>query len=170
MIKHPLVYRIWQFLSSLRALLVPPEDGAARRLLAPAEYALFRHMARYDRAHCLRVFHLLREQAGQDPLLLKAALLHDVGKSAGKERIPLLYRGPIVIARRVPKLWVWLVRERPQGHPLRPFYLYVTHAARGAHMVRAAGSPEAVAVLIQVHHAEAAEGPARQLQEADRQA
>lgn len=162
-------YRLWQFFSSVRALFSPPDDAEAKHLLSPSEYALFRKMARYDRAHCLRVMRNLRGSSDTDPSLLRAALLHDVGKSAGPERIPLLYRGPIVLARRWAGLWTWLTRPRPPGDWRRPFLLYATHAERGAGLANAAGSPEDVVELIAAHHDDEAQGPVQLLQKADRQ-
>jgi putative nucleotidyltransferase with HDIG domain len=162
-------YRLWQFVASLRALFFSSKEGEAVALLGPAEYTLFRRMARYDRAHALRVLRWLKENGAEDPVLWKAALLHDLGKSAGREGVPLLCRGPIVLARGCPRLWRWLSRERPAGHLLRPFYLYATHAARGAEMAHAAGCPEEVVALVAIHHDAGVEGAGRLLQEADQQ-
>lgn len=162
-----ILYRLWQFIAALGTLLRAPDDAPARARLSPSAYALFRRMAPYDRAHTLRVYHWLLEQQGADTALLQAGLLHDVGKSAGPERIPLLYRGPIVLARRVPRLWARLAQERPRGDPRRPFYLYAGHAARGAELVRAAGCPPEVVALVAMHHDEQAEGDAELLRRAD---
>ncbi len=167
MAKQGACYRAWQFLMSLRALGRPMSELEAERLLSPAGLALFGEMARYDRAHSLRVLRHLREKGIDEPALLQAALLHDVGKSSKKERIPLLYRGPIVLSRNRPRLWAWLSRERPAGDLRYPFFLYRIHARRGAELARAAGLPEAVVTLIAAHHDEDATGLARLLQEAD---
>ncbi len=161
------LYRLWQFLVSLRALCRPPDDSVARSVLSPAEFTVFSRMARYDRAHALRVFRYLQQRGVTDRLLLTAALLHDLAKSAGPERIPFLYRAPVVLGHRWPRLWDWLSRERPRGHPLRPFYLHATHEERGAAMASEAGvSPEAAA-LIATHHNRRAMGIAALLREAD---
>jgi putative nucleotidyltransferase with HDIG domain len=162
-------YRLAQLLAALGSLARPPDEHEAQQRLSAAEYALFQQMAPYDRAHALRVLGRLREGGVDDPVLLRAALLHDLGKSAGEERIPLLYRGAIVLARSRPRLGAWLFRERPRGDPRRPFYLYATHAQRGAELARAAGCSEEVVALIAAHHDEKATGAARLLQEADRQ-
>ncbi len=162
-------YRLGQFLSAIRALLFPPDEREALSLLAPEEYTLFRGMRPYDRAHALRVMRLLRERT-QQPSLLRAALLHDVGKSAAGEQIPLLYRGAIVLAHRFPRLWRYLARKRAAGHPLYPFYLYAVHAERGARLAAAAGTPAEIVALIAGHHDENASEALRLLQEADRRA
>jgi hypothetical protein len=163
------LYRLWQFIVALGTFLREPDDTPAREQLSPAAYALFRHMAPYDRAHALRVFRWLQAHRVTDPALLQAALLHDVGKSAGPERIPLLYRGPIVLARRAPRLWEWLARERRRPDPRRPFFLYAIHAARGAELAGAAGCTPKVVELIATHQDEDVTGPGALLRTADKQ-
>lgn len=161
-------YRLWQFGMALQSLWRPADSSPAAALLSPAEQAVFQRMAPYDQAHALRVLRHLQAGGTGESALLQAALLHDLAKSAGQERIPLLYRGAIVLARSRPWLWAWLARERPAGHPLRPFFLYTTHAARSAVLAREAGCTEEVAALIAAHHDAAAAGPAALLREADR--
>jgi hypothetical protein len=164
-----LLYRLWQFLAALGTLARAPDDTPAREQLSPVAYALFRRMAPYDRAHALRVFRWLQGQGITDPTLLQASLLHDVGKSAGPERIPLLYRGPIVLARRSPRLWAWLARERPRGDPRRSFYLYEIHAAHGAELARAAGCGPDVVALVAAHQDKGTGGDVELLRAADEQ-
>ena len=164
-----ILYRLWQFLAALGTFVRVPDDAPARALLRPAAYALFQRMAPYDRAHALRVYRYLSGKGVEDPALLEAALLHDVGKSAGPERIPLLYRGPIVLARGRPHLWAWLSRERPRGDPRRPFYLYAVHAAQGAELARVAGCAPEVVALIAAHQEEGATEASRLLRTADEQ-
>jgi hypothetical protein len=164
-----ILYRLWQFFAALGTLARRPDDTPARERLGPAAYALFRRMAPFDQAHALRVFLHLRSKGIEDPALLEAGLLHDVGKSAGRERIPLLYRGPIVLARGRPRLWAWLAKERPRGDPRRPFFLYAVHAAQGAALARAVGCSPAVVALIAAHQEEGQTGPGALLYAADQQ-
>ncbi len=66
-------------------------------LLSPGELLLFERMARFDQRHALDVYHTLLRGGHTDPLLLRAALLHDCGKVANDgQTIPLIYYGLFV--------------------------------------------------------------------------
>jgi hypothetical protein len=105
-------------------------------------------MPQHDQRHCLDVYRLLVGSGYADPLLLRAALLHDCGKVDDDGRpIPLLYYGLFVVLKWVaPALYAWAARN---GHGLlRPFTIHAAHDERSAHMAEAAGSPpEIVATL-----------------------
>ncbi|MEO7912443.1 MAG: hypothetical protein ABIV47_22580 [Roseiflexaceae bacterium] len=141
-------YRWRQFAAAVAARLTPEERALVAAALSPAELALFERMPRHDQRHCLDVYRLLLRGGYADPLLLRAALLHDCGKvdDAGKP-IPLLYYGLFVIMKRVtPALYAWAAHD---GRGLlRPFAIHVAHDQRSARMAQVAGSPpEVVATL-----------------------
>jgi hypothetical protein len=105
-------------------------------------------MARYDQRHCLDVYHTLVRGGHDDPVLLKAALLHDCGKvDDNGRRIPLLYYGIFVILRKLaPALYAWAARGR--CGLLWPFAIHAAHDERSALLAEAAGSsPELVTLL-----------------------
>jgi hypothetical protein len=141
-------YRLSQFFSALLARVTPEERALAAAALSPNELRLFERMPRHDQRHCLDVFSLLRRGGYDDPLLLKAALLHDCGKvdDDGKP-LPLLYYGIFVVLKGIaPALYAWAARFG-RG-PLRPFAIHATHDLRSARLAEAAGSsPELVATL-----------------------
>jgi len=141
-------YRVRQFLAALTARLSPTERALVGQLLGPGELRLFECMPRFDQRHCLDVYHTLVDGGYTDPLLLRAALIHDCGKvdDAGRA-IPLLYYGLFVIAKRfAPALYCWAARD---GRGLLwPFAVHAAHDERGALLAAAAGSPaELVAIL-----------------------
>jgi hypothetical protein len=141
-------YRWRQFTAAVAARLTPEERALAAAVLSPAELRLFEPMPRHDQRHCLDVYRLLLRGGYNDPLLLRAALLHDCGKVDDDGRpIPLPYYGLFVVLKRVaPALYAWAARDG-RG-PLRPFAIHATHDERSAHMAEAAGSPpELVATL-----------------------
>jgi hypothetical protein len=141
-------YRLAQFFMALSARLTPEERALVARTLSSSELRLFERMPRYDQRHCLEVYRLLRRGGYADPLLLRAALLHDCGKVDDDGRpIPLLYYGLFVVLKRIaPALYAWAARDG-RG-PLRPFAVHAAHDERSARLAEAAGSPpELVATL-----------------------
>jgi hypothetical protein len=141
-------YRLAQFLSATTARLAPEDRAAVAATLSPAELQLFARMPRHDQRHCLDVYRLLLAGGYDDPLLLRAALLHDCGKIDDNGRpIPLVYYGIFVVLKRAaPALYAWAARDG-RG-VLRPFAIHADHDERSARMAEAAGSPpEVVATL-----------------------
>ena len=154
---------------TLRALsprLVRPDDAFARDRLTPGQYRLYRRMDPRDRDHAVKVTRILLERspdASDD--LVRAALLHDVGKSL-----------------RPYRLWERIAVHlyAPADIPAEPrldglagaWQLSVHHARYGAELVRRAGEGERVASLIAQHDADApnpdeADPDARTLRAAD---
>jgi hypothetical protein len=141
-------YRLLQLSNALTAHLTSEEHALVAATLSPAELPLFVRMPSYDQRHCLDVYRLLRRGGYADPLLLRAALLHDCGKVDDRGRsIPLLYYGVFVVLKRAaPALYAWAARDG-RG-PLHPFAIHAAHDQRSARMAEAAGSPpELVATL-----------------------
>jgi hypothetical protein len=141
-------YRLAQFAMAITARLTPEDRVLVAAALSPAELRLFARMPQHDQRHCLDVYRLLVGGGYHDPLLLRAALLHDCGKVDDDGRpIPLLYYGLFVILKRAaPALYEWAARD---GRGLlKPFAVHAAHDERSARMVEAAGSPaEVVATL-----------------------
>jgi hypothetical protein len=118
-----------------------------------------------DQRHCLNVCSTLQAQGCADRDLLAAALLHDVGKGAGRVRFWM--RPTIVLLRAIaPDLFFWLASS-PSSRWRRPFYDAWHHAAIGADLAAAAGVSERVALLIRTHHDP--HGPAAALHAVDDQ-
>jgi hypothetical protein len=133
---------------TVRALLpkrFPPDDAFARGRLPPVELKLFLGMEAPDRDHAVRVTKaLLRERPDAPDMLVRTALLHDVGKSGA----------PFVVWQRVA---AHLVRGVPPAEPRLTGLAGVRqrrrhHPLYGADLVRRAGGCEEVARLIERHH------------------
>jgi len=125
---------------------------AVGRLLPPEGVALFNGMPRYDRRHALSVIHTLQQQGHDDPDLLAAALLHDVGKTGSAAgRLRLWHRVLMVLAGALaPELIDRLGRE--SGRPLRrAFFVQEHHAELGADLALKAGCSQATVELIRRH-------------------
>lgn len=144
-------YRLRQLRSNLTA---GPLDAAARQeiaaVLTPAESRLFSQLTHADQWHSVRVLRTLQDASYNQPDLLAAALLHDVGKA----RCPLSAWDRTVI---VVMSALFPVRARRWGRRgsvdswQRPFVAREQHPAWGAEMAAEAGSRPGVVELIDRH-------------------
>ncbi|HSM55656.1 MAG TPA: HD domain-containing protein [Candidatus Sulfomarinibacteraceae bacterium] len=76
-----IAYRLGQFWQLVTAHPLSPEAWQeVATVLSPQELALFRRFDRADQQHSYRVLRTLRQAGHEDPDLLAAALLHDIGK------------------------------------------------------------------------------------------
>ena len=158
----------WTWNAGVRAVrgihprLARPDDAWAERHLVGGERELYRSMDPRERDHGVRVARtLVRRTPDADPTLVRAALLHDVGKSVRRyavyERILVhLLPGPVP-PPDPPRRGVVGARQVAAHHP-----------AYGAAMLRAAGAPERLVDLVARHHAPGADPGARALHDADR--
>lgn len=120
-----LFYRVRQFWWALTARIREEDRVLVTRILPPEAQALFWRMAPGDQRHSLAVLRTLLAWGETHPALLRAALLHDVGKAATPltpwERA-LIVLGEAMGARpaglRWPLLRCWVERARRyQAHP-----------------------------------------------------
>jgi hypothetical protein len=153
------------------------EHDLIQERLPPAQAALFYRMARSDRRHCLDVYYTLIRAGYREEDLLRAALLHDVGKAAGDRGggmpMTVLHRVAIVLLQaftvRTPGTRTkgtqgigpralgprWLARLAADGRGWKaPFAVHARHARAGAEWAAEAGCSPAVVALIRAHHGE----------------
>jgi hypothetical protein len=147
-----LLWRIQQFVQALWARSDPRVDDELRRLLAnDAQWRLLARLAPFDRAHHLRAYYLLVDAGYRDPDLLRAVLLHDVGKADARGRVRAAHRALAVLLRRIaPRVYLRLTARAHRG-PLHGLYLARHHAALGAQLAWQAGASERSHGLI-AHH------------------
>jgi hypothetical protein len=141
-------YRLRQFFAAIGARVSTEEQALVAQTLTPGERRLFERMARFDQRHCLDVYRTLLRGGYDDPVLLKAALLHDAGKVADDgRRIPLIYYGLFVVLRRLLP-GIYDLAARSGRGPLWPFAVHATHEQHGTRLLVGAGSSaELVATL-----------------------
>jgi hypothetical protein len=137
-------WRVW------RARPLPDAAWAKiTAVLTEQEAALFNQFSLSDQQHSYQVLCTLQSAGENQPNLLAAALLHDVGKT--RAPLSIWERSLIVLAEKfVPgKTAVWGQGE-PQGWR-RPFVVKAQHPAWGADMAQAAGSHPLTIELIRRH-------------------
>ncbi len=144
-------YRVNQFAKALFAWpLTPDEISLVRDVLSQPEMDLFMRLSVSERKHSLGVYQNLVAEGERNPALLKAALLHDVGKSLFPLGLP--ERVGIVLGKRLfperSKRW-----GKKDGRGLtKMFVVAERHPVWGAKMAENAGASPLVVQLIRKHH------------------
>ena len=149
-----MLHRIQQLYAALTASISASDEQYVASLLDKDLQQLFYGMDVVDQRHALDVAYICRQEFDDNPLLLRAALLHDVAKR----------RGDLNIFRRV--LVVLLATLAPQlantiGHNdkasgilgwKQALYLYRHHPRLGADYVRIISNDPKLVWLIENHH------------------
>ncbi|MDQ3547210.1 MAG: HD domain-containing protein [Chloroflexota bacterium] len=147
-----MLWRVRQFGHAIDSRPSPADDAELQQLLASdAQWRLLAHLTPFDRAHHLRVHTLLVEAGHDDPDLLLAGLLHDVGKADERGRVSVPHRAVhVLLVRLAPSLLDRLSRN--DGWFRHGLWLSVRHAEVGACLVAAAGGSQRCCALIACHN------------------
>ena len=148
-------YRVSQFLRGLTATVSAAERQSLQDELAPAALELFLRLPVDAQRHSLNVMQTLRDAGYDDPDLMAAALLHDVGKAASEAagvRLQLWVRGPLVLADGLlPGLLTHYAAARPEAGWRYALYVHLHHPAIGAAWARHAQCSALTCWLIEHH-------------------
>lgn len=145
-------YRIWQFGQSLKRSPGEIEWHWVEKILSPAEQSLFRKLPVPDQNHSLRVLDSLKSDDVEDPDLLKAALLHDLGKLKQPLR-----RWERVFAVLVRGIFPYSHHKWGTGDPSgikRALVVINQHPEWGADLAEEAGSSPKTIWLIRNHESQ----------------
>jgi len=148
-------YRVRQFAQAVTARNRPVDRALLSKYLSSAEVELFLRQSAALQQHGLRVLRVLEPRWGDDSVLMKAALLHDVGKTGG--RIRLWHRIANVLLDAVSHRLRERVAAGEAGSWRYPFYVQIMHPALGAEMIRQLGSSSSLVKLVADHHTPVAE-------------
>lgn len=142
--------------------LAAPDDAWAARCLPESEWPLYRAMDPRERDHAVRVAKaLLRRRPDAPDELVRAALLHDVGKTRRGYRVGERILVHLVGGGRHPP-------EPPLEGLAGARQTARHHAAYGAAMIRDAGGASRVAELVARHERPGDDAQARLLHQVDR--
>ncbi|MCA9948277.1 MAG: HD domain-containing protein [Anaerolineales bacterium] len=145
-----ILYRAKQFFQSITAgSLSSAAQNQIESLLDPQEVELFNCYSHSDRRHAYCVLRTLQLSEHKQIDLLKAALLHDIGKT--RVHLSVWERSIAVIGMKFfpQKATRWGAGKEDNWQ--RPFVVKARHAAWGAEMVAAAGSSTRTVNLIRRH-------------------
>ena len=142
-------HRFRQFLMRTRVSDAAVARRTAKEVLPKAAYRLFEKMSPGDQTHGLCVLRALGGEETASPDVAQAALLHDVGKVAGRLSLP--FRVLVVFLE-----WVGrgLLERLASAEPTSwryPFYVHVHHAELGASRCREAGCSPLTVDLVRHH-------------------
>lgn len=147
------------------------EQSWIREHLTPKEKNLFECMSNRDQHHAIRVSTRVAAMAAADPTceigdvktLIRAGLLHDIGRQRGD--VGLIDKVIVVIVRRcAPGVAAVMSKRGLRAYELdrrafianvcRAFYVQDVHPRIGAHKAREAGVEDRVVSLILNHHSD----------------
>jgi putative nucleotidyltransferase with HDIG domain len=148
-------YRIWQYWKSLQSSPGEEDLNRIRLILAPFEMVQFLKLPVPDQNHSLRVYQYLESNGELDPDLLKAALLHDLGKTQHP-----LNRWERILAVILRSLFPTRSREWGSGSPpglRRALVVIQQHPVWGAEMALSLGCNPRTVWLIRHHESDTSE-------------
>jgi hypothetical protein len=151
------MYRLWQTFQFIFGWLKPIDDALAREYLTQAEFHLYMRMSRSERQHHLRVLQDLLSNGHTHSALLKAALLHDVGKTRFTFGLP--QRIVVVVVK---KLMPQRFQKWGSGDPAgwkRSFVISMQHPQWSAEMAAAVNVPALAVELIRRHQSPLPDAP-----------
>ena len=144
-------YRVWQFWQALTSRPLDEEaEEEIKTILSPQQQRLFSRFSASEQQHSYRVYASLRSSGNDDPDLLAAGLLHDIGKTIKPrfwwDKVAVVL-GQAFLANKA--------AEWAKGEAIgfrRPFVVKANHAMWGADEAKAAQSSPMTVALIRYHH------------------
>jgi putative nucleotidyltransferase with HDIG domain len=147
--KNGFGYRVWQFWQSFNPSPSQEDWDRIKLYLTPEEIRLFSAMPIPDQNHSLRVLESILDKGPANEDLVKAALLHDIGKGLHPlrrwERV-----FAVLIGGFFPDLALSWGKGESQGLK-RSLVVIEQHPVWGAALAEDAGSSEMVVWLIKNH-------------------
>lgn len=128
-------------------------DRSALDVLTPTQRNRFLQLPEFDQQHLCRVANHLSAAGVDDPDLIVAGLLHDIGKSNGVDRVRLPDRiGKVLLKRFAPGILEKVASNYPNSR-FNGLALTMRHPALGADIARELGCSDRTCWLIRHHEA-----------------
>lgn len=143
------MYRVKQFFGGLIANIPDGYDRLLNGYLEEKEKQIFMKLPRHEKKHAIDTAYTMKNfnlQKDRD-ILIKAALLHDIGKIGGS--IGLIKKSILVLADKFfPNF------SHKLSLKLNMFNIYYNHPALGAKILEDIGTDVRVILLVRNHHSE----------------
>ena len=161
-----MLQRVKQFIAALTARITAADRQLVSQELSLEESQLFWAMNLPDQRHALNVATTAMKLAGKWPtidrqLLLRCALLHDVGKVKGD--LSTFDKIITVLAYKAIPRWARSWGRYGRGNKLanvrHAFYIYFHHGDRSATMLRELGLDQEAAIVAKHHEAPVDDDP-----------
>ncbi len=156
--------RVKQVFAALTAKITDGDKEFVNGRLSVQEQALFWRMNLPDQRHALNVAYTVLDMAKNRPgidkeILVKSALLHDVGKVKGD--VSTADKIITVLAHKFVPQWAERWGRFGRGSNIdnlrHAFYIYFNHAGRGAEMLKEIGVDRRIVEIVRKHHKTPAE-------------
>ena len=145
-----LTYRSRQFWNALLSPRKPVPSQVLVSHLTPPQLGLFHRLLPAEQTHAFQIYERLKTAGHNNPDLLSAALLHDVGKIL--QPLSILERIVIVLGNRLFRGAAQRWAGGPARGLRRPFVVAGQHAGWGANLASKAGATTVTVELIRRHH------------------
>lgn len=140
-----MIYRIKQFYRGLFARVTPEDQQFLRRHLNDREIFLFRRLRVGEQRHCLNIAYDCLSVKKNDTTLIKAALLHDVGKIESNLTLANKSLVVLIIKLNVPEKLLPKFLHKA-------LYYKIHHPKLGAEFLKEIGTEAPVIFLTRYHH------------------
>ncbi|MEG0006314.1 MAG: HD family phosphohydrolase [Clostridium sp.] len=135
-------YRVGQFFKAIFSKLTDEDRGFINKYLLPSDRDIFNKLPTHEKKHSINVARYVMENNNVDDNIIRATLLHDVGKI--NSGLNPFFKGAIVIMDGIsPSITKKL-------NFIKPVRVYYNHPSIGGKIYR--DRDEFVAFIIENHH------------------
>ncbi|SET16105.1 HDIG domain-containing protein [Natronincola peptidivorans] len=140
-----MLYRVKQFFQGLTAKIYDKDIAFIKEYLSPQEQELFFQLRKSEQRHSLNVAYGCYSEAPENTSLIKAALLHDIGKIGSN--LTLINKSFVVIAKNLN-----LKENMTPAFLNKALYYKNHHGELGYEMLLKLGLEEKILLLVKNHH------------------